>query len=347
MPATFKRHADGRAEEHARVWRSKAPTEAESEFVEFRRETANHPGSFKGLERSKIEATPDCLVKDGIGLQVFLKGGKITDDDGKVVRHRLPTQAIGDQAGRAFMSYGAAIDMFGLPDAPGGDPDSDDEADADAEASLQDSMARCGIKEPEEPATELEFRLLSDSYEQTEPLLSEAEQWAMFQSGKFISDVSVLARQYVKLVEEKELAAAEAKKQAERKERRKKNDTMEEQSGVEEEVIVDDPAAPNGPWPAVEGLDWAGFTNWVKRCQDLDPKFSRVTLEWAKQRRGRRALIKIFEQSKAPADYDNGSKNHPDPRDYWRFEDKTLGMIDMARLGKNPTTVSKSNKGGR
>jgi hypothetical protein len=75
-----------------------------------------------------------------------------------------------------------------------------------------------------------------------------------------MADAAILARQYAKLVAEK-------------------NSTQDDWSSTASPATSENPTetTTNGGWPPVDQLDWAGFTNWVSRCKQVDKTFGKET----------------------------------------------------------------------
>ena len=63
---------------------------------------------YAGFDRTRIPATPDILIKDGTGFLTGMFAGK------DVKPKRTPLQALGDNPGPAYMSYGRALYVFGF-----------------------------------------------------------------------------------------------------------------------------------------------------------------------------------------------------------------------------------------
>lgn len=292
--------------------------------VGFRPEDPNSNVEYKDLDRSNIPATPDCLVTDGVGLQIFLRHANTLDG-------RLPTQAIGETPGPAIMSYGAALAMFGTQDelrtaAP--IDQEPDEMEQRAEGPIEECIERCALVE--EPRTESEYRLQDKSQPQSKPILSSEDQWALFKKGKLMADVGILARHYTKLVTEKAQAAKEE---------------MFKPSGVHL-AAASTPlniASERDGWPPVEELDWAGFTNWVYNCKKVDAKFTTVTMKkWNAERAERRTNIAAkLKAWKPPADFDDGSSNDPDPRTFYHGE-RSIGELDFQKSDKKQAAARKN-----
>jgi hypothetical protein len=243
--------------------------------------------SLKNLDHSSIPATPDHLVSNGIGLQIFLRAGRNLQ--------KLPHQTVGEQTGPAVMSCGAAIAMFGLPDAPGKDWRQKNEPSADSLAGKMAQMKVTGATaaaDKPEPLTEYDYRQQFEWPRPTVPLLSEDKQWALFGSKKHMADVAILARQYCKLVAEKE--ALESKGNGE--------SSATISAGSQSSTDATD--SEEG-WPSVEQLDWAGFTNWVFRCKQTDKLFGRETLpSWRAEREKRlRTLTAQLKAWEPPKDF--------------------------------------------
>ncbi|KAJ4354590.1 uncharacterized protein N0V89_006327 [Didymosphaeria variabile] len=275
-----------------------AKSKVDDGFVRFCPEDPTCELSFKGTDLSKIPATADTLVSDGIGLQVFLKAGKDTQ--------KLPNKSVGERTDPSIMSYGRALEMFGVPDGPG--KDRRQASKPSTEPVVREMLAQVDVTkttseaEKQEETTEYDYRSLCDWQYPTTPLLSEDQQWALFGSKKHMADAAILAGQYTKLVAEKE------------------NPTK---------------TTTNSGWPPVEQLDWAGFTNWVYRCKQVDKKFGKETLpSWNKEREQRRATI--VPQLKAwvpPPGFDDGSSSHQSPEQFYTGPPRCV--LDAKKLGLN------------
>ena len=324
------------------IWLNSSKTE--EEFDLLRDEIPNCKLSYRDLDRSTIPALPDTLITEGVGFGVFLKVGKTSQ--------KLPKNAVGVNAGPALMSYGRALDMFGMPDGPGENPP--DMSGSDAKASVEDSMAQCVVTQPapalsesSEPKSELDYRQIQGP--RTPALLSEKDQWALFDSRKFMGDAAVLAQQYAKLVREKEgQEGQEGQKGKKDKKDKESDDSLTTESLVPNsskdlsKSVTTDPVVPTNSedavtqsdeWPFVEKLDWEGFTNWISRCREADKSFGRVTLkEWRKQRENRRATIaKKLAEWKPPKNSHEESTRHPNPRKF--YTGRPLAIVDAEKLG--------------
>ncbi|TGO09022.1 hypothetical protein BTUL_0182g00090 [Botrytis tulipae] len=309
------------------IWRNAARNEKNSDFISFSREDPANQASFAGLSRTTIPATPDSLVRDGIGLEVFLRNAKD-------MKERRPDLALGEEPGPAIMSYGAALDMFGVPAGPSPKP----------KPSLEGQMTQCAIategpegSELSGPKTEHDMRQRDSYHPLSKPLLLPEDQWALFASNKFMGDTAILARQYAKLVIERdqEEARVRAEKQKMEKQKGKQKAQMDTQP---DESLAAGPIVSRGPtkngWPLVESLDFAGFTNWVRTCKAADKTFGRETLKlWNTARKRRRndiiAQIKAWE---APKGFKDGSADHPDPKKYFP-QDVSLDELDLKSMG--------------
>ena len=215
------------------------------------------------------------------------------------------------------MSYGRALEMFGVPDGLGKDPWQ--KSELSVEPSIEDMTPLCSIAGAPtaatllEPRTERECRQLRDP--PIDPLLSEEQQWALFGKKKHMGDAAILARQYAKLVAEKE-----------------------------NPVVPDsatNAATDSGGWPPVDQLTWAGFTNWVYRCKQVDKTFGRATLpKWNAERLQRmNTLVAKLKEWKAPEGFDDGTSKYPDPRQYYTGD--SIDFDDMKKLGMKTTGKTK------
>ncbi|KAK3676266.1 hypothetical protein LTR78_004016 [Recurvomyces mirabilis] len=334
LAEAFEARAIERVEELRNIWSLVNPTgekEEESEPYEFVSADPALKLDFNQLDRSSIPATVDTLVTDGPGFEMFLRLGR--------KNKRLPSKTVGDHDGPAIMSYGAAYDMFGaLPGLDAFWVDKDKLEDArlalleagedEGEDEVAEDMAHSDVLVPA-PQTELEFRQLDEVHVPTVSRLEEEQQRALFAADKYMQYLSVLARQYHNLwlaqQEAEELEVAKAifgpKKV--------------EGSADAEPAAIEAPtkaAAVRGSWPPVEGLDFAGFTNWVVACKELDPAFNATLKTWDAQRKARNLRTKeLLEQWKQPKDFDSGNARHPSMKDF--YNGRVLGTVDLEALG--------------
>ena len=219
------------------------------------------------------------------------------------------------------MSYGRALKMFGQPAGPGEDTWRQ-KSEPKAESSVEDSIAQVSIAEGGSPASMLEPRTEEEHRRQngwhppTAPLLSSDKQWALFDSNKYLAYTSILARQYHKLVVEKEC---------------KEGEQFDESSRIN--TIVPDDAKDSEGWPPVDRLDFEGFTSWISRCKEAVPSFPKTTLKpWIAERDARlKSTIEKLKQWKPPPGFDDGSSKHPDPRKY--YSGPSIAEIDLETLG--------------
>lgn len=235
------------------------------------------------------------------------------------------------------MRYGRALEMFGMPDGPG--KDWRQASEPSTEPVVRETLAQVNLTETtpkaemQEARTEYDYQRLCDRQPPTTPLLSEDQQWALFGSKKHMADAAILARQYVKLVAEKE-----RKKTTEQEGvRQVKNDNQDNGS------LTESPATPESPAetttddgrPPVDQLDWAGFTNWLSRCKKADKSFGKETLpSWNKQREQRRAtVIAQLEAWVPPPEFDDGSSSHQHPQQFYTGPPRC--MLDAKKLGIN------------
>ena len=95
------------------------------------------------------------------------------------------------------------------------------------------------------------------------------------------------------------------------------------------------PAEPEG-WPEVEDLTFAGFTNWIKACKDLQKKFgSETCTPWDKARQARKALLEqriaAWSKSEAAESLESDIVD-PDPWSFYDLEE-SLAIVDSRALG--------------
>jgi hypothetical protein len=271
----------------------------------------------KCLDRASVPATPDCLVKDGIGLQAFLRSGK-------EVGNRQPRHAIGERAAApAIMSYGRAVSMFGQPtwEDPSDEPEDTSDEPGDSSDEPEDAPT-----EPQEQSISTQDRHEPDSegahrthmrLAQSKPLLTETKQWELFMSNKYMGETAILANQYAKLFAEN----AQAK--------------------PDSEIAVDS----TKQWPPVELLDFDGFTNWIHRCRKEvgELNFKKVILKrWKEERAARsKVVVPLLKNWTIPNGFDDGRDDHPYPSQYFP-RGSSLGEIDLAKRGRKTKLVGSS-----
>ena len=324
--------ATERADGFLQIWLNAGVPTAEKDFVEFCVKDPKCDLSFKGVDRSVIPALADSLLREGFGLQQFLRAGK--------TMKKLPIHALGDASGPAIMSYGRALQKFGVPDGPGNDTWRQ-KSEPDAESSIENSIAQISIAEGAAPASMPEARTEEELRQQrgwcppTAPLLSSDEQWALFDSSKYLGYTAILARQYYKLVVEKQ--AKEAQKSKKGKEI-VKDEQFDENSTTD--PVVPNAALNSEEWPPVDQLDFEGFTSWISRCKEAVPSFPKTILRpWKADRDARqKSLVDKLKRWEPSSDFDYGSSKHPDPKHY--YKGPPLSEKDLKTLGIKTTMTT-------
>jgi len=157
----FEADAAHREQEMQNLWGDESP--------EFKTEDPTRTSSFKGLDRTKILASPDYLINSPIGLEIFLRLAKNRQPSN-------PMSAVGLSPGPAFMSYGSAVAKYGPPEAPGEDW-------------------------PSEGQIETAPEILSASNAESAPT-SLGSSWELFTENRFLNYTALLVAQYAKLVRE-------------------------------------------------------------------------------------------------------------------------------------------------
>ncbi|THX57601.1 hypothetical protein D6D08_09174 [Aureobasidium pullulans] len=293
-----------------RDWANGATTMKQKSFPKVKREDPARESSYTGLDRTTITSTPDYLLGAPIGFQIFLRHAR-----GRNPPH--PNSAIGRKPGPAIASYGKVCAMLGGPSEPG--------EDWPEEKKLEEGMAKLGVSpdtsiKATRITTEAEYRQQSQTTPPTVSILSVEEQWALFGEKRFMIYTDLLAREYVARVAEQQ--------------RLEDSRTKEPKKSAE----VTPPAPTTGPggWPAVEGLDFNGFTNWVSRCEAADKNFLAKTLPTWDAEKSRRyelrtSLGKWNLAAAKKQGYDDGSsewqKEGPDV--YW--SGPTIGELDAPK----------------
>lgn len=241
------------------------------------------------------------------------------------------------------MSYGRALEMFGVPDGPGKDWRQASEPSTEPvgrEILAQVDITKTTPKaEKQEAETEYDYQRLCDWQSPTTPLLSEDQQWALFGSKKHMADAAILAHQYAKLVAEKERKKSTKQEGS----RQVKNGNQDDGSSTASPATSKNPTetTANSGWPPVDQLDWAGLTNWLSRCKQVDKTFGKETLpSWNKQREQRRATV--VTQLKAwvpPQGFDDGSSSHQHPQQFYTGTPRCI--LDAKKLGYNLQTAKR------
>jgi hypothetical protein len=324
LASAFERDAAARELEKEAAWREDAASMEEMSGLKFKTETAYRASSYKGLDRTNVLATPDSLIESPAGLAIFLRHARNRDPP-------HPMSALGRLPGPAIVSYGRACAMFGVPVAPGEDWPTQEPASANAQAEIG----------PDQPTTESAWRMLDEDRPPTVSILSEEEQWSLFTRDRFLPYTEGLAREYVRLVKEKERLKEAKEKERLKKAKAKKAKTekveMGEQSDLDNSGSSQPMTGPTG-WPDVEGLDFAGFTNWIHRCEQVDENFRRHTLpSWEADKLRRYDLRKSlsgWNLEKATANgFEDGSRRYTSrPSEYYPHL-RTIANIDSGKAG--------------
>lgn len=291
-------------------------------FVPSNPNTALQP--FRGLDRSKIPATPDCLIKEGPGLEIFLRTGS------------MPTKALGGEDGPAMMSYGRALTE--IPDRPQKDSKEEMQFTSQADNALTDAAAKKRAIEATleiEPRTEKELRALSN---RTGPpstaQLSHEQQWVLFGKTKMLPDIVLSSREYLRLQARR--AREEIERPAKRVRTECKGEPPSDPVTSEASMVTTQRVQSHGwPVPGIEGPDFAGYTNWLHDCKKVDRTVTASSLRpWKRQWVDR--VNKVTEEIKesnpqnAPGYHDKF--DHPDPRTFLKGS-ILLGHRDLNRLG--------------
>ncbi|KAK5685589.1 hypothetical protein LTR17_027085 [Elasticomyces elasticus] len=327
LAAAFADDADQRGQE---IWgmlqlNSAGATEKDAR-IHFRIADPKAATSFQGLDRSTIPATPDILIKEGTGLQSFLKAAKSSG--------RKPSEAVGSVRGvPSAMSHARALVLFGDLEPPGADPP--EQAESVEGQDLENVVAGmaqvdiAGSTDSPAPSTEAEFR--HKNGQPTFTALTPEEQWKLLGPGKYISYVSILARCYVNLVKEKktrEMKMAERQRWAETR----------RLAGQDEESIAAVLArpmetAPQSAWGDVGESDLAGFTNWIQSCQTAYPDFGRTfTKAWHTERSARIiTLEKALKSWTPPTGFTDGISRKPQARQFYKGT-KSIADLDKAEM---------------
>ncbi|KAK0254321.1 hypothetical protein B0A54_04453 [Friedmanniomyces endolithicus] len=106
-------------------------------------DTTKERQPFQRLDRTNIPATPDSLIREGLGFQMFLNYAKRST--------RLPKDALGQEPGGAVMSLGRAIRMFPPEESTAL---SIAKSEANIERDLASDMANVSITAPEDAPSE-------------------------------------------------------------------------------------------------------------------------------------------------------------------------------------------------
>lgn len=296
-------------------------------------------------------AAPDYLLKDPAALSALLKMSETSGWN--------PSMAVGAQTGGApIMSYGWALHMFGVKNAPGL-PDSDDDysdeeetvllEDGDAAEKLSDQsqiggelnaaavMDESTEKKLDEMKITVEEDLVSsrDTDDKNKSVLTLEEQWAILRSPDIMPHATKLAAQYANLVAERE------KKQAAEQAK-----LVKSQDDAAESVPVPASSADPSAWPEVGRLTFADFTSWVQACKDRQRNFGSESCDAREEERQARKKLMMeklgaWSESSASGSLKSGIVD-PDPRQFWS-QPESLGAMDIKAMG---LTVKEFNEGG-
>lgn len=301
---------------------------------------------YTGLDRSKIPATQDSLIFEPAGLEGTLYGSRKLGPDNT---QRLPTVAVGENPGEAFMSTGRAYAMFGSPEDPGEDPVTEE----DAVTELSSDMRQTSISPPAatgewaeeppketaeeavegaaeespaplKPRTELEFRSQGP---RTVTDLSQDAQWAHFGPRRYLKATAPLVAHYVRAARMLRLKPANDKRAGEAT----SAGTADEKTGYE-------------AWSAPGELDFPGLALWINALQETDGKFAGSTIpKMVDDREKRKNDLTAALQAKAPLalkrfdDSTLGDRNPPVPANYnpaLPLLQKDLGALGIRTMEK-------------
>lgn len=317
----------------------------QKKLPEYRSEDLGSPAPpYVGLDRTRIPATPDCLVKDSVGLYTAVLACR------DVIPKRMPMQTVGDRIEPACMSHGRALQMFGPPADPGRDPlppgeattqgqvmhvdtPDNEQVSSDQETDISEAMSRTSVADDEtatkpsvdkpevelpvepvvepnvernverttedrEPQTEREYR--DKHFSPTKPC-SDLDAWKEIMGArKFGLYLPILCKQYVELVRAKENQTAVF--------------------GYE-------------GWPAVDGMDFEGFVNWVIRCKASDPTFKATVQQWNISTDDRvEELETKITTAKVIDNFNDAKLRLGDATDYYRGE-KAILQRDWDKMG--------------
>jgi len=190
LAAAFEEDA---AEEQRRledIWKKGAKQASHENFPQFKMEDLSRESSFKGLDRTKIPATPNYRVNMADGLSIFLRHARRRDPPHPMVG----LGPAGPRRGDAMMSYGSGIAMFGDLPAPGRD------YEATEESEERQPPRGIVVESAPGPKTERERYEQNAIYPPSEPRLSPEQQWALFDAEKYRDYAGLLVSQYAKLV---------------------------------------------------------------------------------------------------------------------------------------------------
>lgn len=299
------------------------------------------PPPYKGLDRTRIPATADTLILDSAGLSttVFALNS--------LRPKRLPTQTVGEHIDPAYMSYGRALHMFGLPTDPGADlhpkpaTHSDDAAHrgpmqidtvqvspvqigATEGSSTDASMTEASTKDADPVAIDQTIDITEDmsrasiSAESTTdraPTTEREYRDKYFAPTQPISD----SETWKDVLSAKKLGRwlPILCKQYVQLVRAKQNGTA---------------IFGNEGWPAVDGMDFQGLVNWIERCRASDPTFKVTLQQWDVETDDRMdSLVERIGKSKATAALNDIILCLGSAKDYYKAEQSILAR-DLTKL---------------
>lgn len=360
LRAALVSDAEELEDEMLREWQESASTMEgeEAGFLQFMPLDPGRDRTFKGLDHATVPATPDMLITEGRGLQIFTKASKGTN--------KTIVGALGKDTGGAVMSFGRAVEMLGLPEGPGKDYDRESASttepgtDMSNVESLGPVLSSASLDDPpavanDKATTESEWR---ERHPHSPPVLSQQQQLDIIGLKQLYLWSGNLANMYYKLAteQEKHEEEEELRLQAERDRLAAENEgadgenfaapAVEEVMAVQpiEAVPSSKPASYPIGWPLVEKKDFAGYTNWLHALQKEDPKVHKTSLApWIEQRNKRHGEIQTAIDSwKEPV---TAQSQQLDTTRF--YNGPPLLKVDMERAGIKTESVGLSGKGGK
>lgn len=255
-----------------------------------------------------------------------------------------PSFALGKPFTAAPMSLGSALALFGS--APGPSAYSPPEEKPTAEPGLKEGVAQMALAAAApEPKTERAYKTQTAQSSGTESPPPE-DDWSLLGPRKFMPFTNLLAREYVKRVEEKERVAEEAEKQrlaAEEEKRRlakkeEKEGKKAEPSGEDSVAVSEAPQSSTeltldaDGWPTVGELTLAGFTDWISKCKNADGKWVILPAckEWQTKRNAlANSLYDKVRDHILPADFNFGQNRFLNPATFYTGE--PLGRLEKSK----------------
>ena len=319
-------NATERANEFLQIWLNVEVFIVEKDFVEFCVKNLKCDFSFKDVNRSVISTLTDSLLKKNFDLQQFLRIDK--------TMKKLSIHALSDAFDSTIMNYDRAFQKFDVSN----ESENDiwrQKSESNAKFSIENSIAQISIAEKATSTSMFEIKIEKKFRQQRNwcfpiaSLLSSDEQWVLFDSFKYLKYTIILARQYYKLIVEKQ-----AKKTQKSKKSKKivKNEQFDENSTIDS--VVSNVALNSEEWSLVDQFDFEKFTSWISRCKETISFFSKTIFRsWKTDRNARqKSLVDKLKRWEFFSNFDYESSKHSNSKHYYKessFFEKNLKILNI------------------